>query len=419
MSQDTSDQEDKERPHVLAIAFSCQPDMGSEPGAAWGMVKSIANVSDVTVLVASTEIGTIQRELLTQPDERLTFVTVATPETGLIHRLIAIHRQVWFLKYLSWLKRARQIGRQLHSEQSFDAVVHISYGSYWLPSPVNDIGPPSVWGPVGGATNTPWRLWPYLGWRGALGEIEGRIAIRLGTWHPATRRTWRKATIRIAETENTRRALPKAWRSETRVLNRAILSRVPSPEHRDRSDYLIFPSSLQGRKGPRLALRALAFTPPSVRLRFVSEGYETATLRRLANRLGLGERAEFLGRVPRDDMFKMMDEAAGVVFTGLREEGGCALSEAMLVGAPVIVLGHGGARLIAETNTDPTRVKIVQPAGPTETARKIGAAMAAFSANPSRAKGSYLDQASVERALNRAVLDAIEIGRKRSQHQAS
>ncbi|MEA2001330.1 MAG: glycosyltransferase [Actinomycetota bacterium] len=412
MRRHSRDHEDKQRPRVLAIAFSCGPGVGSEPGAAWGMVKSIAKVADVTVLVTSAEIGAIERHLQNEPDERLTFVAVSTPNTGIIHRLIGIHRQLWFFKYLSWLTRAKQQGLRLQAEHSFDAVVHVSYGSYWLPSPVVDIGPPSVWGPVGGATTTPWRLWPYLGWRGALGEIEGRVAIRLGTWHPATRRTWRKATIRIAETENTRRALPIDLRSETRVLNRAILSRVPSTEHSNRSSYVVFPSSLQGRKGPRLAVRALAFTPPSVRLRFISDGYEDAALQRLANRLGVGDRVEFLGRVSRDEMFRMMNEAAGVAFTGLREEGGCALSESMLVGAPVIVLGHGGPRLIAETNTDPSRVKIVAPSGRTATAREIGAAMTVFSTNPSQAKGSYLDRASVERALNETVLDAIEIGRR-------
>ncbi len=383
--------------------------MGSEPGAAWGMVQSIAEVSDVTVLTASTEIDDIEKHLAQEPDERLNFIEVLTPTKGIVHRMIAVHRQVWFLLYVSWLKRARKVGRQLHAEKPFDAVIHISYGSYWLPSPAGEIGPPSVWGPVGGATTTPWRLWRYLGWRGVIGEIEGRIAIRLGTWHPATRQTWRNVSIRIAETENTRRALPKDLRADTRVLNRAILSRIPEPPDRDRSDYLIFPSSLQGRKGPRLAVRALAFTPPSVRLRFIADGYEAAKLQRLADRLGVGDRVEFLGRVPRKEMFKMMSETAAVVFTGLREEGGCALSEAMLVGAPVIVLGIGGARLIAETNTDPDRVRIIDPGGAVSTARRVGAAMAEFSANPSQAKGSYLDQASVEAGLNQAVLDAVEM----------
>jgi glycosyltransferase involved in cell wall biosynthesis len=384
--------------------------MGSEPGAAWGMVKSIAEVSDVTVLTASTEIEVIEKHLAEEPDERLTIIEVPTPTKGFIHRLIAVHRQVWFLLYLAWLQRARTVGVQLHDEKPFDAVIHMSYGSYWLPSPAGEIGPPSVWGPVGGATTTPWRLWRYLGWRGVVGEIEGRIAIRLGTWHPATRRTWRNVSIRIAETENTRRALPRDLRSDTKVLNRAILSRIPETQDRDRSNYLIFPSSLQGRKGPRLAVHALASTPPSVRLRFIAEGYEAAKLQRMADRLGVGDRVEFLGRVPRKEMFEMMSETAAVVFTGLREEGGCALSESMLVGAPVIVLGIGGARLIAETNTDPSRVRVIDPAGPAETARRIGAAMTEFSATPSQAKGSYLDQAAVEDGLNRAVLDAVEMG---------
>ncbi len=399
------------RPRVLAIAFECEPDAGSEPGAAWGMVKSIAKVADVTVLVGSQHIEAIERWLEADPDDRLTFVGVRTGENRVLDPLTRLHRQFWFLKYLRWLKRARSVGLELQAERPFEASVHVAYGSYWLPSPVVDFGPPSVWGPVGGATTTPWRLVPLLGWKGLLGEFEGRLAIRLFSWLPSTRRTWRDATIRITETYQTREALPKHLREGTRVINRAILSRIPPALDLERSSYLVFPSSLQARKGPRLAVRALAHTPTDVRLRFISEGYEEKSLSRLAERLGVADRVEFCGKVPRVEMFKMMSEAAAVVFAGLREEGGCALSESMLVGAPVIVLGHAGPKLIANTNTDPSRVAIIEPSTPARTARAMGEAMARFSANPSTHKGSYLDQESVEKALNEAVLDAVEIGR--------
>jgi glycosyltransferase involved in cell wall biosynthesis len=68
----------------------------------------------------------------------------------------------------------------------------------------------------------------------------------------------------------------------------------------------------------------------------------------------------------------MLRGSAAVVFTGLREEGGLALAEAMLCGAPVMVLGNGGARTIAAAGTDATRVALIEPSGPNETARTDG-----------------------------------------------
>ena len=186
------------RPRVLAIAFVCNPTMGSEPGAAWGMVKSIAEVADVTVLVGTQHMADIEAWLAENPDDRLSFVGVHTPKSRVLDPLIGLHRQFWFVKYLRWLKRARAAGLDLQAAEPFDAAVHVAYGSYWLPSPVVDFGIPSVWGPVGGATTTPAELRPLLGWKGTLGEYEGRMAIRVFSWLPSTRRTWRNATIRIS-----------------------------------------------------------------------------------------------------------------------------------------------------------------------------------------------------------------------------
>ena len=402
------------RPRVLAIAFACNPTLGSEPGAAWGVVMAIAEVADVTVLVRTDHMPDITRWLEDNPDDRLDFVAVETPPSRVLDPLIGLHRQFWFVKYLRWLKRAEKVGNELQAQLPFDAAIHVAYGSYWLPSPVVDFGIPSVWGPVGGATTTPKQLRPLLGWKGMLGEYEGRLAIAVCSRLPSTRRTWREATIRISETEQTRAALPADLRADTRVINRAILSKVPSATAMERQPYLVFPSSLQARKGPRLAVMALAHTPDHVRLKFVADGYEEGTLRSLAAELGVADRVDFLGRVPRDDMFRMMQESAAVVFTGLREEGGCALSESMLVGAPVIVLGYAGPRLIAETNTDESRVAIIEPRTPEETARDLGAAMTRFTTEISDRTGGYLDQVSVEKALNEAVLDAIATGSSRA-----
>ena len=100
----------------------------------------------------------------------------------------------------------------------------------------------------------------------------------------------------------------------------------------------------------------------------------------------------------------MLRGSAAVVFTGLREEGGLALAEAMLSGAPVIVLGNGGARTIAAAGTDATRVALIEPSGPNETARRMAEAMTMFSRTPPTTSTPLLDQAAAKRVL-RAVFE--------------
>jgi glycosyltransferase involved in cell wall biosynthesis len=87
-------------------------------------------------------------------------------------------------------------------------------------------------------------------------------------------------------------------------------------------------------------------------------------------------------------MWATIAGAAACVFTGPREEGGCALAEAMLAGAPVVVLAHGGARLLAESNTDAARVALVEPGWTSDTARRLGAAMTSFALAPTLATGA-------------------------------
>ncbi|MFX8156643.1 hypothetical protein ABTL03_19325, partial [Acinetobacter baumannii] len=48
--------------------------------------------------------------------------------------------------------------RKLHREQPFDLCHHISYGAFRQASWLGFVGPPFVFGPVGGGEDAPWRL---------------------------------------------------------------------------------------------------------------------------------------------------------------------------------------------------------------------------------------------------------------------
>src|SRR5690606_41657341 len=121
------------------------------------------------------------------------------------------------------------------------------------------------------------------------------------------------------------------------------------PRDADRLEYV---SPVEARNGPALVLRRLARTPAHVRLDVLSYGPERPALERLAHRLGLAGRIQFLGRFPRPEVMRHLRSASAAICTDLREEGGCSLAEAMHLGTPVIVLAHGGAPTIAGAGTE-------------------------------------------------------------------
>ena len=405
------------RPRLLAVAFTIDPDLGSEPGAAWGVVESLLEVADVDVLVASNEFPRLADWQRRAGDSRLRFIEVKmSRSSSFLWNRSWLGRSGWlpkleFLSYILWLREASKVGRQLERTCDYAASIHVSYGSYWLPSPVADFKAPAIWGPVGGATLTPRTMWKYLGFKGVIGELIKAALVRLISRLPAVRRTWHKSEFRIAETANTRRALPSNLQGDTAIINRAALQKVPArPDGLERKPYILFPSRLQPRKGPRLAIRALRYADPEVRLVFVADGVERKDLERLADQLNVRDRVDFRGWVERDEMFRMVCESAAVLFTGLREEGGCALSEAMQLGTPVIVLGVGGARLLAETNTDESRVAIIPTESSESAEREIGERMTHYIKSLHPRTDCFLDRDSVVEALREVLRRACQSG---------
>jgi glycosyltransferase involved in cell wall biosynthesis len=233
------------------------------------------------------------------------------------------------------------------------------------------------------------------------------VAVRLLARLGATRRTWRRATVRLIQNEATLARLPAGLEGSTRLLNHALFTEVPHVPHAERESHLVAVGALAPRKGLRLALLGLARTPEDVRLIVVGDGSERRSLERLGARLGIAHRLEFRGWVSRQEVLELLPSAAAAVFTGLREEGGVALAEAMLCGVPVIVLGHGGARTIAASCVDPGRIAVIEPSTVDATATAFAAAMTRFSRHASGARGPTLNQADARAELKKAFVEAM------------
>jgi glycosyltransferase involved in cell wall biosynthesis len=74
----------------------------------------------------------------------------------------------------------------------------------------------------------------------------------------------------------------------------------------------------------------------------VGSGPDAVRLKRLAARLGVTDRIEYLGHVPQARLFESMHgEADVLLFPSMREDAGWVVAEAGLCGLPVVALDRG------------------------------------------------------------------------------
>lgn len=381
------------RPHILVIAWLVSPRRGSEWAAAWGMTRVAAGLGDVTVLCRPDCEPEMQAWCRAHPEVPITVRAVA-PVDGWHRRMARLPIKGYFFDYFAWLAALPAVMAEVHARRSVDLAVHAALGCQWLPSPVIDLGVPSIWGSIGGSTPTAPGLWPILGPLGVVERAIERLVVRAGMALPATRRTMRRASFVLLEAESVRPHMPAAVADAALVFRRALLAPAPSLPAVPRGFEIIFPSGLTPRKGAVLAVEALVHVPQPYRLVFVNDGPEAARLKRRVAALGLGERVEFRGAVPRDTYFALLRAAPFALFTGINEEGGCALCEAMMLGVPVVVLAHGGpAEIVNGWCLDPSRVVAVPPAGGIDaTARALGQGMRTLIGRGALRTEPYLDQ---------------------------
>ncbi len=338
------------RPGIIVLAYACSPKGGSEHGAGWGVVTALMEFCDVTVITGSRHMDEIDEWTRDHPHSPARFVEVSDRRAGPMFRW---HRIPEVLHYLAWLHKARKRAQELVAEHHYDVAVHATFSAVWLPTPMVHLGIPSVWGPVGGGVITPRPLRRLLGLAGSAQELLDYASVRVMSALRPVRKTATAATQRLLQNEESRALLPQAVRANSRIFNHALLTVVPDFPTEDDGRYVLWASPMESRKGPQLALEAIAETREDIRLIMVGDGPQRSNLEQSAATLGIAARVEFTGRIPREQVVSLMRGATTVVLTGLREEGGLTLAEAMYTARRLVVLDIGGAGAVARNANDP------------------------------------------------------------------
>jgi glycosyltransferase involved in cell wall biosynthesis len=386
------------RPRIVAFAYACTPGAGSEGGAGWAWAEMLARVGEVWVLtrpfaLRRDEIRSRLEDL--PPAERPHVVFVDLPRWAGGGRDVASTR-LMRVRYMYWQALALREARRLHRRHAFDLAWHLTFSNVWLGSLASLIGPPFVYGPVGGGVGPPWKLVPKLGWQGAAYEVLralGKGAARY--FNPVVRWDWRHATLILAQNRETRDWFPASVRSKIEVFANTILEDGDGPavsvsdDAPDERPLALFAGRLMPLKGVVLALEAMRLLP-GWRFLICGSGPDEARLRRLATQLGLDDRIEFRGWVPRPEVLALMRRADVLLFPSFHEEAGWAVAEALTTGLPVVCLDRGGPVALS--------AHVVRCGWPGETIRELAAAVEAARAGP-RPTAPAFDEATRRREL--------------------
>jgi glycosyltransferase involved in cell wall biosynthesis len=340
---------------ILAFAYACDPEQGSEPGAGWAWARMLGAVAETWVVTRANNRPAIERHVPSIPErDNLHFVYVDLPPWA---RRWKRGRRGIRLYYMLWqiaaLIRARALERQI----SFDLYWHLTLANAWLGSTICLLGRPFIYGPVGGGVATPWRFLPSLGVRGAVYEVFRAIGRESGSLaNPLARIALHRADVILTLNEDTRRWLPTSTRARSVVFPHTVVDdwivdfaqRSPrsasakAPSHHN----AVFAGDLTPWKGCHLAIAALQ-RAPAWRLRICGSGPDESRLRDLSSALGLDDRVDFLGRLPRETVLELMVESDALLFPSLHDDAPFAVGEARTVGLAVVCLDRGGPPAIA------------------------------------------------------------------------
>jgi glycosyltransferase involved in cell wall biosynthesis len=333
---------------LLALAYACEPSEGSEPGAGWMYARMLARLGETWVVTRANNRTVIEEELPTTPErDALHFVYVDLPSWARWWKRGTRGLRPY---YLLWQLAALREARRLHHRLGFDLTWHVTLANAWLGSSGSLVGPPFVFGPVGGGVGPPWRLVPPMGVGPAVYELLRAAGRGTGRYaNPLARVAWSRARTILVQNRETIGWLPRRHRHKAKVFPHVVLSRPPAVEPRTagRPRTALFAGRLLSWKGVDLAIAAIAASP-GWQLVVCGKGPDEDRLRRLAQRAGVADRVAFRGWVPRDEVLRIMREEAGVfLFPSLHDEAGWVLVEALAAELPIVCLDRGGPPLLA------------------------------------------------------------------------
>lgn len=361
---------------LLLSAYACEPWSGSEPGSGFHALMVAASAHEVWVLTRGNNISSLEEFFDDHPyRDRVHLVGVdRSPRLLRLKKKLGIAGMHMY--YDLWQREAGRHATELDRSVRFDVVHHVTFANYWTRVGVAHLDKPLVWGPVGGAVNTPLNLLGQLGFRGLVTDatrMAARSIARALVREPS-------ASVTLVQNHETARRVRSGGR--LRVLPNALSvivhPEVGSPRQRE----VLMAGRMIPWKGFLLGLEAFGLVQTQgARLTIAGDGPDHRRISKRIRQLDLQGTVDLLGPVPREQLIARMSSAAVFLHPAFREEAGWVVAEALNVGTPVVVLDRGGPPVLVDQWPD-VGSRIVPAGSPSETASAMARAIDSILANP-------------------------------------
>ena len=367
---------------ILISAYACEPGRGAEPGVGWNLVRELSQKHELWVMTRADH-----QDKVFQCGEkwidRVHWVFI-DPPTWIIFWKKGSRGLYPF--YALWQVKAWKTAKRLQTEIGFDLIHHLTFGQYWVPTPLVKLPPPFVFGPVGGGESTPPGFSRHYS---LMGKIREWVRDSFRRWLPVIpglRRWYLDADWTMAATRNTEAALKRIGVSKLEVLHQSGIGNGDEVEHfwRERTPVtksaegilkIVTACRLVHWKAVDLAIEAVDRARKAgipVELEILSDGPEASSLKRLVEKLDLNKVIIFSGRLPKiEDVFEQVSQADALIHPALHEAFGQSCLEAMALGTPVICLDWAGPGLIVDKKTG----YAVKPEGREKTIKNLADAI--------------------------------------------
>lgn len=338
---------------ILVLAYSISPVRGSEYAVGWNYVTHMAERHKLIVLygLAGDHMGDAQ-EIVSYGGNAAgdtEFVFVAPDRFARVLNSLNVSGVFpfsFYLAYRFWHRSAARKASEIISSRTIDVVHYLCPIGYREPGYLWKLNKPYIWGPIGGMNMRPLRPFAFYG-LSAIIKTAGRnivnwLQFRLS---PRLQRAIQASNVLIANTsENARLIESVHGRLPLLMPENAITAVAEMPAPACVAPLaLIWVGRIDAAKALEILLVALAeLKDASWTLEVVGDGPRAGPARALAEDLGLSDRVDWTGILPRRAVQDRFEAADVHVLTSLAEAHSTVLWEAMSLGVPTIAFDHCG-----------------------------------------------------------------------------
>ena len=343
---------------VLLSAFECNPLLGSDPYVGWSWVSNMAKINEVYVLLRIDHKPYIDKycaENSVDGYKNIHFIYLSS--SNFFGKIVyKFNRQLAVVgQYFIWQRSAYKAAKKLYKREKFDVVHVVSIADFRFPGYLWKLKIPFIFGPVGGAQETPKCLLDYV--KGhekneKIRSLMNRILVLL----PNYKRALAHADLIYCSNSETESVIKKHIKkknfykvhklTELGINDSYLKERKMLSHEKSQVVHVLISGRLIYRKGIELLLDAVSLleTKYPYVIDIYGEGDQRQLLEKKVQAYKLENNVVFHGNVSFTEMQEQYKKADIYCLPSLRETTGTAVFEAMANKLPIIALNQNGVK---------------------------------------------------------------------------